>query len=282
MKKTTLYLVCLLCTASLGCTDDNYVTGVRSLPINPDTKLDMFLNNSEGFKKLQESSAAVLKAQYMAGQLLEETMTYPGYEGYPVKLYEYKTGKDAKTGVQKTGRVYMMNPSAEKLAAWVATAVWRVKRSLDISLMETVLNQIKTQSGGQFPVCGIVYEDMDDKGYYPYLFKDGVTVYAADRSKWATESETVPGNYSCTAEQLDYNVHVTNNELKNYTGIYARICGTTRTNYTAYGGDIDVGSDQPREKRSVKWLEVVRNLYKEAWNSNENKLITAWAKTNLK
>ena len=39
---------------------------------------------------------------------------------------------------------------------------------------------IKRQSGAQFPVQGVVYEDMYTKNFYePYIFKDGVTVYVA-------------------------------------------------------------------------------------------------------
>ena len=122
---------------------------------------------------------------------------------------------------------------------------------------------------------------MSGTGYYPYLFKDGVTVYAADKSKWATEDPAHPGNYSCTDDQLNYSVKVTNSDLSSYTGKYARICGTLREEYTANGGTVAVGTSDSQETRNLKWLDVVRDLYKEAWNSGENKLITAWAKANL-
>jgi hypothetical protein len=247
-----------------------------------DAQLHDFINNSDGYKALVTSCDKIISTgQYMAGTLIEETTTYPNYEGYPVKLYEYSTGKDVQTGVQKKGKVYMLNPTAEKLATWIATAVWKAKGDTDTDAMATVLKHIQLQSGAQFPVCGIVYEDMDNSGYYPYLFKDGVTVYAADRSKWATEDPAHPGNYSCTDDQLNYDVKVTNNDLNTYTGTYARICGTLREDYKAYGGTVDVGTSDSKETRSIKWLDVVRDLYKEAWNSNENKLITAWAKANL-
>lgn len=248
----------------------------------PETELDVFLKNSDGYKALVASCEKMLSTgQYMAGTLIEETTTYPNYEGYPVKLYEYATGKDTQTGVAKKGMVYMMNPTSEKLATWIATAVWKAKSSIDTDAMATVLKHIQGQSGGQFPVCGVVYEDMDASGYYPYLFKDGVTVYAADRSKWATEDPEHPGNYSCTDDQLNYNVKVTNNDLNSYTGKYARICGTVREEYTANGGTVDVGTSDSQETRNLKWLDVVRDLYKKAWNSDENELITAWAKANL-
>lgn len=247
-----------------------------------DAQLHDFINNSDGYKALVTSCDKIISTgQYMAGTLIEETTTYPNYEGYPVRLYEYSTGKDVQTGVQKKGKVYMLNPTAEKLATWIATAVWKAKGDTDTDAMAAVLKHIQLQSGAQFPVCGIVYEDMDNSGYYPYLFKDGVTVYAADRSKWATENPAHPGNYSCTDDQLNYDVKVTNNDLNTYTGTYARICGTLREDYKAYGGAVDVGTSDSKETRSIKWLDVVRDLYKEAWNSNENKLITAWAKANL-
>lgn len=241
-----------------------------------------FLNNSDGYKALVASCETMIsKGQYMAGTLIEETTTYPNYEGFPVKLYEYSTGKDAQTGEQKKGKVYMLNPSAEKLATWIATAVWKTKHDTDTDAMAALLKHIQGQSGAQFPVCGVVYEDMSGTGYYPYLFKDGVTVYAADKSKWATEDSAHPGNFSCTDEQLNHNVEVTNADLSNYTGKYARICGTVREDYKANGGTVDVGTSDSQETRSLKWLDVVRDLYKEAWNSDENKLITAWAKANL-
>ncbi len=67
----------------------------------------------------------------MAQKLLITTDTLPGWEGFPVKLYEYKTGNDLYTGQPKTGKVYLLNPSPEKLAMWIATTCWEVKNSVD-------------------------------------------------------------------------------------------------------------------------------------------------------
>ena len=41
------------------------------------------------------------------------------------------------------------------------------------------------------------------------------------------------------------------------------------------GGTADVGDDQ---NRSHAWLDEVKRLYQKAWYSDENELITAWAK----
>ena len=49
--------------------------------------------------------------------------------------------------------------------------------------------------------------------------------------------------------------------------------------YKNAGGTEDVGS---KDDRKQKWLEVVRDLYKKAWNSDKNELIIMWAKSHLK
>ena len=282
MKKllTILFVAAAVLT---GCSVDDYIPGQPLWEeIDPNAKLTKFLNNSADYQTLVADCQKVIdNSQYMAAKFIKEDDAYPNYEGLPVKLYEYTTSADVVTGEKKTGRVYMLNPSADKLATWIATGVWKAKASVSLESMEKVLKNIQGQSGAQFPVCGIVYEDMEDSGMYPYLFKDGVTVYAADASKWATENKDHAGNYSVTDAQLTYDCNVTNADLKNYTGRYARICSTTREEYTANGGTVAVGTSDSQTTRIVKWLDVVRDLYKEAWASGENKLITAWCKANL-
>lgn len=216
----------------------------------------------------------VLNSAYMAGTLIEERTNVPGWEGFPVQLYEYYTGKDIYLGVPKKGKVLMLNPSPEKLAKWIVNAVFHATGSLDYENIEKVRKFIKWQSGGQFPVAGVVYEDMYTVGFYePYVFKDGVTVYIAD-------PEMFPTDKTCTEEHLDFYITMTNDDLKPNTGRFARICSTTREMYYANGGTEAVGSSEDGQ-RSQDWLSVVRELYKKAWNSDTNELINAWAKANL-
>ena len=208
----------------------------------------------------------------MTQKLLSEHTDIPGWEGYPVKLYEYYTGKDIKKGVAKRGLVYLLNPSAEQLATWIATTCWEVKQSTDTTYLYKLAEFIKRQSGAQFPVQGVVYEDMYTKNFYePYIFKDGVTVYVADSTKMPTDKH-------CTDEQLEFYLHMTNADLKPNTGRYARICSTNRTQYYINGGKTDVGDD---EHRNQSWLNVVRQLYQLAWLSDRNELMIAWAKEQL-
>lgn len=221
---------------------------------------------------LIQKAKKVLSHAYMAQKLLATIDTIEGWEGFPVKLYEYQTGNDLYTGKPKTGKVYLLNPSPEKLATWIASACWEVKNSLDTAYTFKLLNWIDNQSNAQFPVRGVVYEDQYTKDFQePYVFKDGVTVYIKDSTMW-------PKDKICTPEQLDFYLRITNDDIKSQTGQYGRISSTTREDYKNCGGTEDVGS---KEDRKQKWLDVVRELYKKAWNSDRNELIIMWAKNHL-
>ncbi|HEY5408295.1 MAG TPA: cellulase [Ginsengibacter sp.] len=227
----------------------------------------------DSMPSLVKKATVVLSHAYMVQKLLGVTDTIPGWEGFPVKLYEYQTGNDLYTGKPKTGEVYLLNPSPEKLAMWVATTCWEVKQSVDSKYTDSLLKWIDGQSNSQFPVKGVVYEDQYTKDFQePYVFKDGVTVYIKDTTMW-------PKDKTCTPEELNFYLRITNDDLKVQTGQYARISSTRREDYESAGGKEDVGNIDDRKQ---KWLEVVRELYKKAWNSNRNELIIMWAKSHLK
>lgn len=228
----------------------------------------------DSLASLTERCSTVLAAAYMAENLLEERDDLPGWEGYPVQLWEYYTGKDIYLGAPKRGLVYMLNPSPEQLAKWVVNAVFDATGALDPAHIEKLCAFIQWQSGAQFPVSGVVYEDMYTAGFYePYVFKDGVTVYVADSTYLTREKHP-------TDEMLEYYLTLTNDQLRPNTGRYARISSTTREMYYAAGGTAEVGHSDDGE-RSQAWLAEVGRLYREAWNADKNFLIYAWAKANL-
>ena len=227
----------------------------------------------DSMPSLIKKAKEVLSHAYMAQKLLAVTDTILGWEGFPVKLYEYQTGNDIYTSKPKTGKIYLLDPSSEKLAMWVATACWDVKQSVDSRYTDSLLKWIDGQSNAQFPVKGLFYEDQYVMDFQePYLFKDGVTVYIKDTTMW-------PKDKTCTPEELNFYLRITNDDLKAQTGQYARIASTTREDYKSAGGTEDVGD---KDGRKQKWLEVVRDLYKKAWNSDKNELIIMWAKSHLK
>ena len=81
-----------------------------------DAQLHDFINNSDGYKTLVTSCDKIISTgQYMAGTLIEETTTYPNYEGYPVRLFtNIQPARTCKPAFRKKGKVYMLNPTAEK------------------------------------------------------------------------------------------------------------------------------------------------------------------------
>lgn len=227
----------------------------------------------DSFPLLVHRCGDLLDHAYMAGELLGMVDSLPGWEGFPVKWYQYQTGADIYTHRPKTAQVYLLNPSAEKLAMWIVTTCWIVKHSLDYRYTHAVFQRAKLQSGAQFPVKGLVYEDQYTAGFFePYVFKDGVTVYVKD-SSW------FPADKICTPAQIAYYLHLTNDQIKDQTGQYARIVSTTREDYMAAGGKADVGS---MSNRKTAWLDVVRQLYQKAWRSDSNELMIDWAKSHLK
>ncbi|MGH2644009.1 MAG: cellulase [Chitinophagaceae bacterium] len=256
--KTIIFLLSFLCSF-----ESIYAQDVR-LP-------EAYIKDS--FPELVKQCKEVLdKDTYMAQKLLAITDTLPGWEGFPVKLYEYKTAPDLHIHQPKTAKVYLLDPSPEKLAMWIATTCWIVKKSVDYAYTNKMLVWIKNQSGAQFPVKGLVYEDQyTPTDFYPYVFKDGVTVYVKD-------SVQFPKDEICTPEQINYYLQLTNSELKPQTGQYARIASTTREDYKNNGGKVDVGN---KDDRKIEWLNVVRKLYQQAFRSDTNQLLIDWAKSHL-
>lgn len=69
--------------------------------------------------------------------------------------------QDKGGGRKKAGLVVMANPSPERVAKWILNACEAVKPTTNRQdCAQSVFNGIIMQSGGQFPVSGVVYEDI--------------------------------------------------------------------------------------------------------------------------
>jgi endoglucanase len=233
----TLFLSVLICvTANTICFGQN-----NSLQ-------SKFLIDSLGtIQKRVEKS--IIPSRYMAQKQILETDTINGWENIKVSLYEYSVDNG-----KKVGKVYMANPDAKKLATWIITTCATLTNKLDKKNTDYLIKSIRNASGGQFPVKGIVYENMDGKGYYPYVFKDGVTVFL---------KQTTTDNLSL----------ITNDNIKK-TGKYARIISTTREEFN--------NKFPSKNTNGMEWLNVVREEYKLALESDTNNLLIAWAKGKIK
>jgi hypothetical protein len=211
-----------------------------------------------------ELAPRLARARYMEAN--PEPVSVPGWEGYPTRQYRYSV-KDRTNGATKSASVIMLNPDARQLARWIVTACLEAKGAADERDTRKLADHIIAQSGAQFPVRGIVFEDiLPHNGIYEiYCFRDGVTVKISGVDH---RGETPP-----SAAQLDRALHAPLSEVT-WVGAYARIQSATREDYQRAGGQEPVAG--------AGWLEVSRTLYQRAWGADRNELMIAWAKANLR
>lgn len=197
-----------------------------------------------------------------------EPATYAGYDGLPLVKCSY-TVRDGG-GLRKTATVIMLNPTVEQIARWVVHACLQVKGSAEPLYTDKLFNQILTQSGGQFPVAGIVFEDIlpADGVNEIYCFRDGVTIRV----------DGVPHRGTSQPTGAEITKSLTGEVQSSF--VYARLQGTTREQYRANGGTVDVGTSAVGQ-RKLSWLAVSRDSYKAAWGRDRNELMIAWARANL-
>lgn len=188
----------------------------------------------------------------------------PGWEGFPTKRYTYRvTDKD---GINKSADVVMLNPTPTHLATWIVSAIREVRGGDDDALARRAFAHVIAQSGGQFPVAGIVYEDIlpADGAKEAYCFRDGVTVAVTGVQHRTTKL--------LTPEQVEASIN--GPVVRVFT--YARIASTTPQQFVAIGGDAGVVAADG--KPTPKWPLAIRKAYQEAWASERNALIVAWIK----
>ena len=165
--------------------------------------------------------ARLQAARYLAQN--PQPVTYPGYEGLPLVQCRYSVTDREKPGGavigQKTASVILLNPSAEQLARWIIATCLEVKGSSEHKYTDKLFSHIISASGGQWPVAGIVYEDIlpEDGKYEIYCFRDGVTVCCRRR-------RTSLAPFSQPKKRSSMSLH--GKVLKAFT--YARIQSTTR------------------------------------------------------
>ncbi|CAN5411551.1 hypothetical protein BH09SUM1_BH09SUM1_12300 [soil metagenome] len=206
------------------------------------------------------------RSRYME-QGTPKDVTMPGWEGFPLKRYSY-TLTDKTSGVIKHADVVLLDAPPEKVARWIVHTVVVVKGDVDPISEDKIFDRILGQSGGQFPVAGVVYEDIipEDGVNEIYCFRDGVTV--------KIDGIQHRGTAPMTPEDIERSI----NGKVTWVFRYGRIQSTSPSEYTRNGGTVDVGTDK---ESKPAWMDVIRESYKSAWNSDENTLMIAWARQGL-
>jgi hypothetical protein len=192
----------------------------------------------------------------------------PGWEGFPTRRYTY-TVRD-KDGTAKSADVILLDPTATQLADWIVQCLAEVRGHYTPDDGRRLFSHVIAQSGGQFPVAGVVYEDIlpADGANEIYCFRDGVTV----------EVENVPhrGTAPLTKEQVEASI---NGNVRRVFQ-YARVQSTSPKMWIDAGGSHDVLG--PDGKPTSRWRAVIREEYQKAWTSPRNALMVAWVKANTK
>ena len=216
----------------------------------------------------QKVAKKIIGNRYMStapeARLLKTTDTIPGWEGNPVQLFEYSI-PDKKDG-RLTTKVYLLNADTERLARWVISACWLATGSCQLKYINAIINSINEQSNGQFPIRGIVYEDLDSDGIQEtYPFFDGVSVECKGIAI------TTPAR--ATPAELEKLLSMKWSDVEKIEK-YGRIISTTRLDYKKLFPAADT--------TGLNWSTIVRTEYKKALQSDINWLIVAWAKDNPK
>jgi hypothetical protein len=198
-------------------------------------------------------------ARYLEGEC--QPTTYTGWTGVPLRLCRYRVS-DRYSGGYRTGEVIVANPEPAQLARWVVQAAMERRGRVLRADTDALCANIMGQSGAQFPVAGIVYEDMDGTGQRIYPFRNGVTVRV----------EGLP--YATREQPTSAQMALYRTGALAYIGRFGRIAGTLPEHWTALTGE-RVAADRSN------WPEIVGRAHREAWGNDRNALMVAWARANL-
>ena len=209
--------------------------------------------NSHGSPKY---SKGIMNGRYMEadiqGQCAETSFSQ--WEGFPLKRCTYHL-PDSNAPSGKKATVIMLNPEKELLAKWLVASCVIVKGNTDVKSCAVKLAlDIIFASGSQFPVAGIVLEDMNGDGVQDaYTFRNGVTV-KLEGGLPVGYKQVFDDNAIKLAINPDTVVVSTASENG-----WARIQSTSRKMYRKYMGS------NAKDVTGVKWLDEVRALYQDAW-----------------
>ena len=214
----------------------------------------------------KEFADRLQRSRYMESKQVKDAAV-AGWEEFPTKRYTYSV-KD-RDGTVKTADVVLLDAPAERIARWIVSALVEVKGSYEAEEGRKVFKHILAQSGGQFPVAGVVYEDIlpEDGRNETYCFRDGVTVEVEGVEHRSTRPLTPP----------EVEASISGKVTRVFT--YARIQSTSPKQWIDAGGSPGVMHDG---RSTEQWLEAVRAAYQKAWASDRNGLVVAWVKGNIK
>lgn len=212
--------------------------------------------------------SGTIERKLKAARYMEQNcqpVSLPGWEGFETQKCTYSV-KDKATRTSKSATVVLLDPTPLKLSEWLVNACKTAAPDTDLkSCTGRLFSRVLAESGGQYPVAGVVYEDLlpEDGVNEAYSFRDGTTTIVKD----FTHRTTAPLSPGEIERAISGPVLRTASK-----GAFARPIGVTRSEYRQANPDAKVDG--------LDWLSTVRTEYQRAWKSDRNSLIEAWLRAN--
>jgi hypothetical protein len=183
--------------------------------------------------------------------------------------YEVIDQLQGATTKAKAGIVYLANPTPERVLKWLTAACQRAQPNDVRQCIRSGASEIRGASGAQFPVAGLVWEDMEGSGINKgYVFRNGVTVRTKQFSNGTSES--LPND--AALENLA-SAHEVTGVRPN--GGFARVMSTSRAEFARFTGRVDIPVGKEDAASALLWSDIVGQTYREALSSEENWLVSS-------
>lgn len=222
----------------------------------------------------QDDLEAYVREQVLSGRYLSDgacaaaTTDLFGWSASALQRCVY-TVSDGSGRPAKRGVVYLADPPADIVLRWLATACGRIQPSNATRCIRRSAASIRGASGAQFPVAGIVWEDIAhaDGIHEAYAFRNGVTVKLAGHAN----GSSAPID-DAVLEALAVDRAIVGSPK---SGGYARIWSTDRASFARYTRRTDIPVGQTDAQSALRWSTIVGDTYRAALAADENPLITA-------
>jgi hypothetical protein len=230
--------------------------------------LSQLILGTQASQREIELFAATFEKQLQAARYMEKScapVQLVGWEGDATYRCSY-TVRDSRTGRKKDGLVVMLNPTANQLSSWILNGCAAASpNEILAKCARRLLHRVMKESGGQFPVSGVVYEDIMPKDgiYEAYGFASGVTA--------VLEGVQHRREKPFEADELEIALRAMPMKTASQAG-FARLVSVTRAEYRAVQPSTNVDG--------LRWLMVVRDEHRKAMRGTRNALFEAWLAAN--
>jgi hypothetical protein len=242
---------------------------------------DIALENNDNILKIEES----LKKMGL-GRGMEQSVT-PAVKVTGLKHWEEDTLTQYTYAIPDghdgtlTATVIMYNADIHRIANWIYFSLLDCNRKASIGNVGKIIKHMKEVSGFQFPVRGIVYEDLynDKKKRVPdgiqetYFFFDGISV-SHKKIKILTYN---PSGIPQRVKEEKAILQMPEEDIEK-AFVYGRICNTQREEYSRFRL---FKKQVPVNVEGINFMFTVREEYKKAMHGKRNNLIAAWVLSNI-